>query len=77
MNPIMSLEETSPFRWREKENPAPPMRWIAAASRKVPKIDSMLSSIGSTKQAESCPSEVPAFIIFGEFGRKARLVSIS
>jgi hypothetical protein len=64
-------------RKREKENPVPPpVRCIRAASRKVPRIDSIVSSTGSTKQAESCPIAVPAFIRVGEFGRKSSVESI-
>ncbi len=65
-------------RKREKENPVPPpVRCTSAISRRVPKMDSMLSSTGKTKQAASCPSGVPAFMSVGELGRKSREVSIS
>ncbi len=40
----------------------------------APKMDSILSSTGSTKQAESCWSSRPAFINVGELGRNLRLV---
>ena len=52
------------------------LRRLNAASRRVPKIDSMLSSTGRTKQAESWLSGVPAFIKVGELGRKSSADSI-
>ena len=59
-------------RRREKENPVPPPDlWMMAVSRTAPKIESMESAIGRTKQAESCCSSRPAFIRVGEFGRKS------
>jgi len=48
----------------------PPDLWIMAALRRAPKMPSMLSSTGSTKQAASCPRRRPAFISVGELGRK-------
>ena len=38
---------------------------------------SMLSSTGSTKQAESWPKSRPAFIRVGELGKKSRPVIMS
>ena len=65
-------------RSREKENPVPPPDcWIRAISLRESKIPSMLSSTGSTKQALSCPSGVPAFIRVGEFGKKSRQLNSS
>ena len=65
----------APFcRRRENEKPVPPPDlWMSAAFFTVSKIASMLSSTGSTKQAESCPNGRPAFISVGEFGKKRRL----
>ncbi len=61
-------------RSREKENPVPPpLLCIRAVYLTASKMDSMESSMGSTKQAESCPSSRPAFIRVGELGRKSRL----
>ena len=62
-------------RRREKENPLPPpVCWIRAASRRVWKIPAeslpMSSVMGSTKQAASCPSGVPAPVKVGEFGKE-------
>ena len=63
---------TSPEgRKREKEKPVPPPDWwIFAIRAKVSKIPSIESSTGSTKQAESCPRDRPAFISVGELGKK-------
>ena len=36
-------------------------------------MPSIVSSNGNTKQAESVPCPVPAFIIVGELGRKSKL----
>ena len=44
---------------------------MSAVSRTAPKIDSIESSTGSTKHAESCCSSRPAFISVGEFGRNS------
>ena len=57
-------------RRREKEKPVPPPDlWIMAAYFTASKISSMESPTGSTKQAESWPRSVPAFIRVGELGR--------
>ena len=59
----------------EKEKPVPPpLLWIRAVFLMVSNIDSMESSTGRTKQAESCCSSRPAFIRVGEFGRNSRVV---
>ena len=70
------IRRARPFcRRRENEKPVPPPDlWMSAAFFTVSKIASMLSSTGSTKQAESCPNGRPAFISVGEFGKKRRLV---
>ena len=47
----------------------PPDLWIMAAYFTASKISSMESPTGSTKQAESWPSSVPAFIRVGELGK--------
>src|SRR6516225_11432504 len=57
----------------EKENPVPPpVFWIKAITRSPAKIESMESSIGTTKHAESCAPGRPAFTSVGELGRKSR-----
>ena len=51
------------------ENPVPPqLWWISAIVVSVEKIPRRESSTGKTKQAESWPIGVPAFIRVGEFG---------
>ncbi len=64
----------SPFgRIREKEKPVPPpLLWMRAMWPMVLKMLSMESSTGRTKQAESWPILVPAFMRVGELGRKRR-----
>ena len=52
----------------------PPLLWMRAVFLMASKMDSIESSTGSTKQAESCPSSRPAFISVGELGRNSRLV---
>ena len=65
-------------RRREKEKPVPPPDlWIKAACLMASKISSIESPTGSTKQAESWPSSLPAFIKVGEFGKNSRFVIIS
>ncbi len=57
----------------EKENPVPPPAWwMIAMYFTESKIPGMESGTGSTKQAESSPSSVPAFISVGELGRNSR-----
>ncbi len=57
----------------EKLNPVPPPDlWISAVFFNVVNIPSILSSIGKTKQADNCPSSLPAFIRVGELGRKSK-----
>ncbi|MBA7591545.1 hypothetical protein ES708_33704 [subsurface metagenome] len=59
---------------RENENPVPPpLLWMRAVFFTASNIDSIESSIGRTKQADNCPSSLPAFIRVGELGRKSRL----
>ncbi len=64
---------TSPLgRRREKEKPVPPPDLCTSAMFfTASKMPGMESSTGSTKQAESCPTPVPAFIRVGELGRKS------
>jgi hypothetical protein len=51
------------------ENPVPPpLWWINAMVVRVEKIPCRESSTGNTKQAESWPVDVPAFIRVGELG---------
>ena len=65
-------------RRRENEKPVPPPDlWIKAACLMASKISSIESPTGSTKQAESWPSSLPAFIKVGEFGKNSRFVIIS
>ncbi len=53
----------------EKLNPVPPPDLcISAAFLTESNIPSIESSIGRTKQAESCPRGLPAFIRVGELG---------
>ena len=60
-------------RMRENENPVPPpLLWMSAVCLIVSKMLSIESSIGRTKQAESCWSSAPAFMRVGELGRKSR-----
>ncbi len=68
------VERTQSFlgRRREKENPVPPpLLWMSAESLRDWKMDSIESSTGRTKHAESCPISRPAFMRVGEFGMKS------
>ena len=59
---------------REKLNPVPPPDWwIKAMFLTVSNMSAIESSTGSTKHADNCPIEVPAFIRVGEFGRNSNL----
>ncbi len=49
---------------------------MTAMSFRVPKMDSIESSMGSTKQPESCPPGSPALTRVGELGRKSRSIII-
>lgn len=56
----------------EKLNPVPPPDWwIIAMCFSVSNISVNESPTGRTKQADSCPIPVPAFISVGVFGRKS------
>ncbi len=58
---------------REKEKPVPPpLLWMRAVYLTASNIDSIESSTGMTKQAESCCSSRPAFIRVGELGMNSR-----
>ena len=62
----------------EKLKPVPPPDLcIMAVSFIVPNIDSMESSIDSTKHADNCCRSRPAFIKVGDFGRNSRFVIIA
>ncbi len=62
----------------EKLNPVPPpLLCISAAFFIDSNIPSMVSSIGRTKHALSCPKGLPAFINVGELGRNSRFDIIS
>jgi hypothetical protein len=78
--PAEDLTSAPLWRSRLKEKPLPPpVCWISAASRRVWKMpDSsrpMSSVMGSTKQAASWPSGVPAPVKVGELGKKRLEVS--
>ena len=76
--PLVDITGSLAGRMREKEKPVPPPDlWIRAVCFTASKMDSMSSSIGRTKQAESWPSSRPAFIRVGELGMKLRLAIIS
>ena len=50
----------------------PPNFWTSACAREALVMPSIVSSNGSTKQADSVPWAVPAFMIVGELGRKSK-----
>ena len=55
-----------------EEKPVPPPDcWMMAMFLTASKIPGRESSTGMTKQAESWPSSVPAFMRVGELGRKS------
>jgi hypothetical protein len=63
---------------RLKEKPVPPPDWwMMAVFFTDSKIESRESYTGSTKQAASCWSLLPAFIRVGELGRNSRVDIIS
>ena len=70
--PLVDITTSLRGRRREKLKPVPPpdlcMRAMFLTASNMP---SMLSSTGSTKQAESCPRSRPAFISVGELGRNS------
>jgi hypothetical protein len=71
--PLVDLTTSCFGRSREKENPVPPpLLWMSAVFLTASKIDSIESSTGSTKHADSCCSSRPAFIRVGELGMKSR-----
>ena len=62
----------------EKEKPVPPpLLWIMAVCFTASNMLSMESSMGNTKQADSWPSSLPAFMRVGELGIKRKLVMSS
>ena len=70
-----AVESTTSFlgRRREKEKPVPPpLLWMRAVFLMASKMESMESSTGRTKQAESWPSSRPAFMSVGQLGRNSR-----
>ncbi len=71
---LRTMSPTGRSRLNEKPVP-PPLLWIIAMSRIAPKISSIESFTGRTKQAASCCRGRPAFPRVGELGRKRRLVS--
>ena len=77
--PIPSPKEDIPRPNVEpiEEKPVPPpVLCIRAVDLIASKIDSIESSTGTTKHAESCPKSFPAFIKVGEFGMNSRLAII-
>ncbi len=59
-------------RSRDSATPVPPPYFCTMAiSDAVRMMSSMLSSNGRTKQADSVPALVPAFISVGELGRNS------
>ncbi len=55
LTPCVERTSSPDGRNLENENPVPPPDlWIRAVSRTAPKMDSIESSTGSTKHAESC-----------------------
>ena len=57
----------------ENENPVPPPDlWMSAVFFTASNIDSIESSTGRTKQAESCWRSLPAFMRVGELGMNSR-----
>ena len=74
--PGLVFTASPPGRSRENEKPVPPpLWWITAMRLSASKMLSSVSSIGSTKQAASWPSAVPAFISVGLLGRNSRASS--
>ncbi len=70
--PMVERTTSPDGRRRENAKPVPPpVCWIIAAHFTASKISGMASPTGSTKQAESCPAGLPAFISVGEFGRNS------
>ena len=70
--PFVERTTSACGRRREKEKPVPPpLLWMRAVFLTASKIDSIESSTGSTKHADSCWSSRPAFISVGELGRKS------
>jgi len=71
--PFVDRTTSARGRRREKEKPVPPpLLWIMAVFLTASKMESIESSTGRTKHAESCCSSRPAFIRVGELGRKSR-----
>ena len=68
------VRTTSPSgRRRLNAKPVPPPDWwISAVCFTLVKMQSRSSSMGSTKQADSCWRSLPAFINVGEFGRNSK-----
>ena len=67
--PLVDLTMSPLGRSLLKEKPVPPpLWWIKAVSFTASNMLFIESSMGSTKQAESCPNSLPAFIRVGEFG---------
>ena len=72
------LTMSSLGRSREKEKPVPPpLLWMSAMFLTESKILSIESSTGRTKQAESWPRGLPAFMSVGVLGMNSRFAIIS
>jgi len=70
--PLVLLTISPYGRSVKKLNPVPPPDLCTrAVYLRASNISSMLSPMGSTKHAESCPAGVPAFISVGELGKKS------
>jgi len=70
--PFVDPTMSPPAEVRELNPVPPPDLWMMAVCFTASKIDSIESSTGRTKQAESWPSFLPAFIRVGLLGRKSR-----
>ena len=71
--PEVEPTESPEGRSLENEKPVPPPDlWIRAVCLTASKMDSIESSTGSTKQAESCCNSLPAFMRVGELGMNSR-----
>ena len=73
--PIVDRTRSFLGRSRLKLNPVPPPDWWTSAAFFIAvKMESILSSMGRTKHAESCWSSRPAFMRVGELGRNSSFV---
>ena len=76
--PIVERTTSPAGRKRENAKPVPPpVCWIIAAHFTASKMSGIASPTGRTKQAESCPAGLPAFISVGELGRNSSVAIAS